>query len=189
MKDLVIAGRAVLQDLAATLLFAALYALTHNLVLSVMIGIVLALVQIAWRLARHEKVHALQWTSLVLVIASGGASIALHDPIFVMLKLSAIYALVGIAMLQRGWMVPYMPPRALEYVPDLIVISGYIWAGLMFFSALLNLVLALHYGTAVWGGVMSAWGIGSKAAMFFGQYGVMRFIGRQRARGALHAAA
>ena len=189
MKDLLIGGRTVLLDLASTLLFTALYALTHNLILSVLLGIALALVQIVWRLVHREKIEALQWIGLVLVAASGVATIAVHDPIFVKLQPSAIYVLVGIAMLQRGWMLRYMPPRALEYVPDLIIISGYVWAGLMFFSATLNLLLALFYGVIVWGSVMSAWGIGSKAVMFFGQYGVMRFIGRQRARGASHAAA
>jgi len=160
--------------------------LTHNLILAVALGIALALVQITWRLARREKVDALQWISLVLVIASGGASLALHSPIFVMLKPSVIYVLVGAAMLQKGWMVRYMPAPALEYVPDLIIISGYVWAGLMFFSAILNLILALHYDVIVWGSLMSVWGVGSKFALFFAQYGVMRFIGRRRhlARGA-----
>lgn len=186
MKDLIVAGRALLLDLASTLLFVALYALTHNLTLSVVLGIVLALAQIAWRLVRREKIDALQWISLVLVAASGGTTIAVHDPIFVKLQPSAVYLLVGAAMLQKGWMTRYMPARALEYVPDLVVVSGYVWAGLMFFSALLNLILALHYDVIVWGSLMSAWGIGSKAALFFVQYGVMRFIGRRRhlARGA-----
>ena len=193
MKDLAIAGRALLLDLASTLLFLALYALTRNLVLSVALGSALALVQIAWRLARRKKVDALQWTSLVVVIAIRGGTKASSPTIriFVMLKPSAIYALVGVAMLQRGWMMRYMPAPALEYVPDLIIISGYIWAGLMFFSAILNLVLALHYDVIVWGSVMSVWGIGSKLAMFLAQYGVMRFIGRRRhiTRGAFEATA
>jgi intracellular septation protein len=191
MKDLAIAGRALLLDLASTLLFVALYALTHNLTLSVVLGIALALAQIVWRLVRREKIDALQWISLVLVAASGATTIAVHDPIFVKLQPSVVYLLVGAAMLQKGWMTRYMPPPALKYVPDLIVISGYVWAGLMFFSAILNLVLALHYDVVVWGSLMSVWGVGSKLTMFFAQYGVMRFIGRRRhiARDAFQAAA
>jgi intracellular septation protein len=83
-------------------------------------------------------------------------------------------------MLQRGWMVRYVPPRAMEYVPDLVIASGYVWAGLMFASAALNLFLALETSILVWGSVMSAWGNASKAALFVLQYGYMRFVGHRR---------
>jgi intracellular septation protein len=180
MKDVMVAGRALLLDLASTLLFVTLYALTHNLTLSVVLGVALALAQIVRRLVRRETIDALQWISLVLVAASGGTTIAIHDPIFVKLQPSAVYLLVGAAMLRKGWMARYMPARAMESVPDLVVVSGYVWAGLMFVSAVLNLALALHYDVIVWGTLMSAWGIGSKFALFFAQYGMMRFIGRRR---------
>jgi len=47
-------------------------------------------------------------------------------------------------MLKPGWMNRYLPERAMEIVPDVGVVFGYIWSGLMFFSAGLNLVLALR---------------------------------------------
>ncbi len=42
-------------------------------------------------------------------------------------------------MLKPGWMTRYLPPEALEYVPDLGYAFGFVWAGLMFVSAVLNL--------------------------------------------------
>ena len=54
-------------------------------------------------------------------------------------------------MLKRGWMNRYLPPIALETVPDLAIGFGYVWAGLMFFSAALNLVLALSLSVTQWG--------------------------------------
>jgi intracellular septation protein len=180
MKDLALAGRALLLDFASTILFLALYALTGRVELSVAAGILLALGQLGWKLARHEKPDALQWISLVLVIASGSATLAVHNPIFVMLKPTIINLLVAGAMLQRGWMVRYMPTRAMEFVPDLVVTFGYVWAGMMALSALLNLVLALNFSVMIWGSVMSVWGIASTIALFFAQYGIMKFIGRQR---------
>jgi len=180
MKDLALAGRALLLDFASTILFLALYALTGRVELSVAAGILLALGQLGWKLARREKPDALQWISLVLVTASGSATLAVHNPIFVMLKPTIINLLVAGAMLQKGWMVRYMPARAMEFVPDLVVTFGYVWAGMMVLSALLNLVLAFNFSVMIWGSVMSVWGIASTIALFLAQYGIMKFIGQQR---------
>jgi intracellular septation protein len=180
MRELVVASRALLLDLASTLLFLALYALSGNIVFSIVAGIVLAIGQIAWRLARHQKPDALQWISLLLVAGSGSVSLLTRDPVFVMLKPTAIYLLVGLAMLQRGWMARYMPPRVMQFLPDLVILFGYVWAGLMFFSALLNLALAARENVLIWGSAMASWGIASKATLFVTQYLVMRWIGRRR---------
>lgn len=182
MKDLALAGRAILEDLASTLFFLLLYAATGNVALSVVLGIALAVLQIGWRLWRRRAVDALQWISLLVVAAGGTATLLTHDPRFVMLKPSIIYLLVGWTMLRKGWMLRYMPARAIEVVPDLVVTAGYVWAGLMFVSALLNLVLATTCTIPVWGTVMTAWGAGSKVALFFAQYGAMKMVGRRRVR-------
>jgi intracellular septation protein len=49
VTGLLTAARALLLDLASTIFFLALYALTHNLSLSVSLGIALAAAQIGWR--------------------------------------------------------------------------------------------------------------------------------------------
>jgi intracellular septation protein A len=180
MKNLAIAGRALLLDFASTILFLALYALTGNIAISVIAGIVLALGQLGWKLLRHEKPDALQWISLVLVIGSGSATLVVHNPIFVMLKPTIINLLIAGAMLQKGWMVRYMPARAMEFVPDLVVTFGYAWAGLMALTAILNLVLAFNFSVMVWSSIMSVWGIASTVALVLAQYGIMKTIGRQR---------
>jgi intracellular septation protein A len=139
---------------------------------------------------RRETPDALQWISLLLVIGSGSATLVVHNPVFVMLKPTIINLLVACAMLQKGWMARYMPARALEFVPDLVVTFGYVWAGLMAATAVLNLVLALNFSVMVWSSVMSVWGIASTAALFLAQYGIMKTIGRQRhhARGGANPA-
>ena len=141
MKGLDFAGRALLADLASTLLFLSLYELTHNIAVAVGAGIALALAQIGWKLARRCRIDALQWVSLFLVISSGAATLITRDPRFVMLKPTVIYLLVGLTMMRRGWMLRYMSERAMSFVPDLAYGFGYVWAGMMFFSAALNLIL------------------------------------------------
>ena len=187
MNDLLLGGRVLLFDFASTLLFLAFYAITANIQLAVGLGIALAVGQIAWRLWRREAVDALQWVSLVTVAASGTATLVTHDARFVMLKPTIIYVLIGLTMLRPGWMTRYMPERALTYVPDLVVRAGYVWAGLMFLSAALNLVLAMTCSIVLWGSVMTIWGMASKSLLFFGQFTVMKVIGRRRAIARLSA--
>ena len=180
MKNLLSAGRFLLQDLASTILFLVLYLLTDNLFMSIGIGMALGVAQILWALARRQTIGSMQWLSVVLIVASGTATFFTHDPRFVMIKPSVVYAIVGIVMLKRGWMNRYLPPRA-EGVKDVATAFGYAWAGLMFFSAALNIGLALSLDAKVWAATMSAWGIASKIALFLVQYAVMTSIGKRRA--------
>lgn len=182
MSDILPGARAILLDLASTLFFLALYALTENLLLAVALGAALAIGQIGYRFWRRERVDALQWISLVTILGGSAATLVTHDPRFLMLKPSILYALIGASMLQRGWINRYMSARAVQFVPDLIVVSGYAWAALMFMTAGLNIVLAMTCSVAVWGAAMSAWAMGSKVVLFAAQVLVMKTIGKRRAR-------
>ncbi|WLB55410.1 inner membrane-spanning protein YciB [Bradyrhizobium sp. 521_C7_N1_3] len=180
MKNLFEAGKLLLLDMAATLFFLVLYLLTHNVTLSVMLGMVLGIAQIGWQFARRKPIDTMQWMSLFLVLGAGTVTLITEDPRFVMIKPSVIYIVVGIVMLKRGWMNRYLPPIAIELVPDIAIIVGYAWSGLMFFSAALNVVVALNFDVATWSAAMSIYGIVSKAVMFLIGYAVMRSIGRRR---------
>ncbi|MCS3892760.1 intracellular septation protein A [Bradyrhizobium japonicum USDA 38] len=180
MKNLFEAGKLLLLDMAATLFFLVLYLLTHNVTLSVVLGMVLGIAQIGWQFARRKPIDTMQWMSLFLVLGAGTVTLITEDPRFVMIKPSVIYIVVGIVMLKRGWMNRYLPPIAIELVPDIAIIVGYAWSGLMFFSAALNVVVALNFDVATWSAAMSIYGIVSKAVMFLIGYAVMRSIGRRR---------
>jgi len=182
MKALFSAARPLLTDLASTILFFCIYAVTGSLAVAVALGLLLAIGQIGWELLSRRPVDTLQWISVAVMLSSGSAALIANNPFFVMVKPSLIYLMVGAAMLKRGWMGRYLPPRAVEYLPDLTIAFGYVWAGLMFLSAALNLVLALDLGVAAWGIAMTVWSIGSKTTLFLGQYGLMKFIGRRRAQ-------
>ena len=138
----------------------------------------------------RSRSGVIQWLSLALVIGFGGASLITHDPRFVMFKPSIIYVIVGAVMLKPGWMNRYLPPEAQMYVPDLGIAFGFVWAGLMFLSAVLNLgAVLLHLNVIAWASFMSIYAIASKASLFLIQYATMRFVGvrRHRAREAMAA--
>jgi intracellular septation protein len=180
MKNLFEAGKLLLLDMAATVFFLVLYLLTHNLALSVVLGMALGITQIGWQLARGKPIDTMQWMSLFLVLGAGTVTLITNDPRFVMIKPSVIYIIVGIVMLRRGWMNRYLPPVAIALVPDIAVIFGYVWSGLMFFSAILNVIIALNFDVVTWSVAMSIYGIVSKAALFLVGYATMRIIGERR---------
>jgi len=182
MKNLFKAGKLLLLDMAATLFFLVLFLLTHNVALSVVLGMGLGLAQIGWQFARKKPIDTMQWMSLFLVLGAGTVTLITADPRFVMIKPSVIYLIVGVVMLKRGWMTRYLPPIAIELVPDVAVILGYVWSGLMFLSAALNLIVALNFSVVTWSATMSIYGIVSKAAMFLIGYAVMRAVGAARYR-------
>jgi intracellular septation protein len=182
MRNLFEAGRLLLLDMAATLFFLALVLLTHNVALSVVLGMALGTAQIGWQFARRKPIDTMQWMSLFLVLGAGTVTLITNDPRFIMVKPSVIYLIVGVVMLKRGWLNRYLPPVAIELVPDIAVIFGYAWAGLMFFSAALNLIVALNFSVVTWSATMLIWGIASKAAMFLLGFVVMRTIGGARRR-------
>jgi intracellular septation protein len=182
MKNLLEAGKLLFLDMAATLFFLALYLLTHNLALSVVLGMALGATQIGWQLARGKPIDTMQWMSLFLVLGAGTVTLITNDPRFVMIKPSVIYIIVGIVMLKRGWMNRYLPPVAIQLVPDIAVTFGYVWSGLMFFSALLNVIVALNFSVVTWSVAMSIYGIASKAALFLIAYATIRIVAGRRYR-------
>ena len=191
MRGLFHAGKFLIVDMASTIFFLVVFSLTKNVILSVALGMALGIVEIAWERWRGRPIDTMQWMSLFLVLASGAATLITHNPKFILFKPSAIYIIVAIVMLRPGWMNRYLPEQAIELVPDIGVIYGFVWSGLMVVTAILNVVVALRFTLAQWAAIMSAWAIGSKVALFLIQYASMRFIGgrRWRAREAAAAAA
>ncbi len=145
MRDLFAAARLLLLDLASTVFFLVVFLLTKNIPLSVVLGVALGIGQIAFEFVRKRPIDTMQWLSLFLVVGAGTATLITNDPRFVMVKPSLIYLVVGVVMLKPGWMNRYLPPVAKELVPDVAFIFGFVWSGLMFFSAALNLIVALSF--------------------------------------------
>jgi intracellular septation protein len=182
MRNLFEAAKLLLLDMASTRFFLGLFLLTRNIPLSVALGVALGVAQIGWQFVRKKPIDTMEWMSLFLVVGSGVATLVTDNPRFVMVKPSLIYILVGVVMLKPGWMNRYLPPIAKAVVPDVAVIFGFVWAGLMFTSAVLNLVVALNFNVVTWSVFMSVYGIVSKAGLFLIGYPTMRYIGVRRWR-------
>jgi intracellular septation protein A len=189
MNGLFHAGKWLLLDLLSTIFFLVVYAATGDIFIATGLGIGVGVVQVGYLKVRGRPVDLMQWMSLGLVVVFGGATLITHNPRFVMLKPTLIYLAVAIVMLKRGWMTRYLPPIVVEDGADLVVVFGYVWAGLMAFTALANLAVALTMDTRTWAAFLAVFPLGSKIVLFFAQYLVMRIvITRRRRKAALIAA-
>lgn len=182
MKAFLQTVRLLLSDLASSLLFLLLFSLTHNAALSACLGMLLGLLQIAMQFRRREPIEAMEWLSLFLVIASGTATVLTDDPRFVLFKPSAIYAIICIVMLRRGWMNRYLPAIAKATASDIATYVGFAWSGLMFISAILNAYLAVSTDLATWALTMTIFGIASKAILSIAGFAAIRLTARHRIR-------
>jgi intracellular septation protein len=161
----------ILTDLAATLVFVIIAAITHSPLLATGIALAAAAAQLAWALARRKPVGALQWMSLGLVAVFGSASLLTHDPRFIMFKPSIIYLVVGVVMLRRGWMLRYIPERVVALVaPSAIVKWGYAWAALMLATSALAAYFALFTSFTTWSRFIVTFPPVSKIVLFAVQY-------------------
>ena len=167
MKNLLFSVRPLALDLVSTLVFVALSAITHDVFLATGVAVAAGAVRVAWLKLRGQHVNAMQWMSLGLVVVTGAATFLTKDPRFMMAKPSIVYALVGAAMLERGWMLPYLPPIARQHLDDSVMIRwGYVWAGLMFVTAMLNGTVALTASLAVWSLFIAIFPAASKIILF-----------------------
>ena len=189
MKEFLLAARALLLDMASMVVFLVVVWLTDNLYWSAAIGMAFGVAQIVWQLARRQPIEALQWLSLVQVLAAGTATLLTDNATFMMLKPSVLSVVLGVVMLKRGWMKRYISPATAALVGDIAIRFGFIWAWLMFFTGALNIALALTLDTKTWSVVMSFWGLGSNIALFLAQYAVMDWIARRRTAAARTALA
>jgi len=183
LKALFFAIRPLASDLAATLAFYAVLAMSGNVAAAVLFGIALGLVQLMWMLSRRQPVSAMQWTSLALVLVMGGLTLATNDPRYVLFKVSIVYLAIGAAMLQPGWIYRYVPPIALGHIPrHMVIVSGFVWAALIIGTGVLNLALILTQTPRMVAIVMGLWAPLSKIALFAGQYAWFRSVIRRNIR-------
>lgn len=179
MKTLAQAARPLLADFLSTIVFAALTALKVDVMIAASAAAAVGVGQVILLKLRGRPIGALQWLSLVLVVTSGAASLFTHDPRFVMAKPSVVCFVVAFAMLQRGWMLRYMPPIARGRADDLMVVFGYVWAALMALTGVLNLAVAVAFPQH-WAAFLAIFPLSAKGALFAIQYLTIRHVVRRR---------
>ena len=179
MKNFLYAVRPLIYDSLGVIVFAVLVMLKVNFLIAAIAGAVIAAAIVLSDLVRRRPVPALQWVSLALVLLSTAATYLTSDPRFVMAKPSVVYLVVGCVMLKRGWMNRYVPAESLPLIEDRMTLFGYIWAALMFLTAILNLIAAVWF-TPRWPEFIATFPLASKIALFLVQFVNIKATARWR---------
>ena len=118
------------------------------------VAIAATVAQIGWALARRRKVAGMQWTSLIVIVVFGGATLLLHDETFIKWKPTVLYwtgaaAFLASLALRRNLAKSIMGAELA--LPEPVWVRLCLAWGLFFLVAgVLNLYVAFHFPTAVW---------------------------------------
>jgi intracellular septation protein len=151
MSHLAEALKPLIFDLAATIVFAILLALTGNVYLATTCGIALGIAQVAFLKLRGKEVVAMQWLSLALVVVFGTLTLYFHDPRFVMVKFTIVHIALAVAMMQPGWMGRYLPAIVRDNLSrrSLNLYSA-MWPVMMMGLAIANLYVGFTMSQRAW---------------------------------------
>ena len=141
----------LLIDMAASLLFLAVVAITGDVYLATGVGLVTGIGLIVWRKLNRQPIDLMQVMVLGLVVGLGGATLVTRNPHFVMWKPVIIHSCIGAMMLRPGWTIRYMPAFAVDLIPrGLMLMWGYLWSAAMFAVAGSSLAVAYMAGPRTW---------------------------------------
>jgi intracellular septation protein A len=151
--------RTLLADMAAGLLFFAVLLITDDIYKATIAGIIFGVAIAARIWFKTRRLEPMQLLGLGLVVVLGGATIALHDPRFVMFKPTVYFGCVALVMLKRGWMYRYLPkPANAQELPAesvrirrrFVERAGMVYCAVTSGMALTNALLALYAGQKTW---------------------------------------
>ena len=175
MRNLVNALKPLIADLASSIFFAALIAITGNIYLATGIGIAVGIGQVALQKLLGRPIAAMQWMSLALVIVFGTLTLYLHDPRFVMVKFAIGHVAVGAVMLKPNWMSRYLPAIVTDNLsPRELTFYSALWPVLMFGLAGAGLYIGLTLGPKPWAWFLGTVNPAAPWVLFAIQYLLMR---------------
>jgi intracellular septation protein len=174
-------------DFFSTILFAAIYLTTDNVLLATGVAIAGAVGQVIYSRLKGLELGYMTWASLGLVIVLGSATLLTHDLRFVLMKPAIGHFAIGAIMLKRGWMLRYMPAIVTENIPEYVTFAGYAWAALCFVLGAGTIAVAMTGDMKLWTFYVTVVLVGAKIAAFAIQYAAFRLLVGSRIRAAARA--
>lgn len=118
-------------------------------------AIMASVVQVGYRLLRGQRVEAMLWLSLGVILVFGGATIWLHDETFIKWKPTILYwlfgaILLGGRLLGRRNLLQRLLGAQLVVAPQ--VWQQLLWVWIVFFGVIggVNLAVAFNFPTETW---------------------------------------
>lgn len=123
--------------------------------LAAIVVIVAMLIQVAYMRLTHRKIHLMLWISVGLIVVLGGATVWLHDAMFIKWKPTIAYwvtaaVLWGSRAFFKKNLLADMLGGEIQLAPEIWQRLNLIWVGFFVFMGLLNLYVAYNYSTSAW---------------------------------------
>jgi intracellular septation protein A len=146
------AFKPITLDLAATILFVALFRLSGNIFFATAVAVVVALARVLWLRLRAEPVTPLLWLSMGLVVIFGTTTLVTHNEHFIMMKPTLVAFALAFFMLTTNWLEPYLPAIVSANVTEATVSRvSRAWAALQITLGIANAVAVLKLNDRAWG--------------------------------------
>lgn len=144
----------LLLDLFPVLLFFGAYKL-WGIYTATAVAIGATCAQIAWLAVNKRRIDTMLWVSLGLVVVFGGATLWLHDPLFIKWKPTVFYwsfalILLGSELFFGKNLIAAMMQGNLRLPSPLWRRLNHAWAGFFGLMGGLNLYVAYRFPEAVW---------------------------------------
>ena len=123
--------------------------------LATVVVVVATLLQVAWMLARRQKVHMMMWVSLVLVTVLGAATVYFHSETFIKWKPTGLYWVMGLAFwvsqaFFRKNLVQALMGAQFELPPSIWQRVNFAWVAFFGLMGLLNLYVVYTFDSSTW---------------------------------------
>jgi intracellular septation protein len=143
-----------LFDLFPVVLFFVAFKL-FDIYIATATAIVATFAQIGWLKLRGRKVDKMMWVTLAIIVLFGGATLALHDEMFIKWKPTVLYWAFGVALASSELLFRKNLIRAAmaEQVsmPDRVWARlNWSWAAFFVFMGAANLYVAFNFPTETW---------------------------------------
>jgi intracellular septation protein len=129
------------------------------------VAIVATIGQVAWLLMRGKRVSKMLWTSLVVIVLLGGATLLSGDEWFVKIKPTAFYWIMagtlalGTLVFRRN-LIQWLLGEEIQLPAQAWSVMN--WSWMLFFGVMggLNLYVAYNYPTDAWVNFKVFWSMG-----------------------------
>ena len=154
----------LLFDLFPVVLFFAAFKL-YDIYVATGVAIAATVVQIGWLKARGKPVSKLMWLTLGVIVVFGGATLLLHDELFIKLKPTVLYwaiasvLLVGKAVFNRD-LLKQLLGEHLEMPEVAWSLMSRMWIGFFAVMGAANLYVAQSFTTEGWVNFKVFWSMG-----------------------------
>jgi intracellular septation protein len=151
------------------------------------VAIAATVAQVGWVLLKGRKVSNMQWTSLVIIVLFGGATLFLRDETFIKWKPTVLYWLAGLVFLGvlafRTNLVKAVMSEGITMPEEAWTKLCVAWGLFFLFKGTLNLWVAYNFDTDTWVNFKLFGGMGLMLAFVVAQaFWIAKYLPEEEAK-------